>query len=393
MGAITTRNDKLILDFRYRGKRCRERAGLVDNAQNRKRLAVLLKRIEAEITLGTFEYIKYFPNSKKVSEFSVHERGIRAAQSKSPLFIEFSEIWFAEKKVEWRESHQRTLRCTLEKHLYSRFGHKPVNTIRKADILDFRAKLANQPGRAGNALSAQRINKIMMPLRMIINECADRYEFESPWKNIKPLKIVRAEVQPFSLDEVQLILNNVRPDFRNYYAVRFFTGLRTGEVDGLVWENVDFSRRQILVRQALVLGKIVATKTDGSYRSIHMSQRVYDALRAQEKTSKPFSEYVFCTRTGNPINHRNVSQRVWAPLLRNLSLKHRRCYQTRHTAATLWLAAGESPEWIARQLGHSTTEMLFRVYSRFVPNLTRNDGSAFEKLLDKHFDIPPSNDD
>jgi integrase len=45
------------------------------------------------------------------------------------------------------------------------------------------------------------------------------------------------------------------------------------------------------------------------------------------------------------------------------------------------LGAGENPEWIARQLGHATTEMLFRVYSRYVPNLTRRDGSAFERLL------------
>jgi integrase len=33
------------------------------------------------------------------------------------------------------------------------------------------------------------------------------------------------------------------------------------------------------------------------------------------------------------------------------------------------------------QMGHTTTEMLFRVYSRFVPNLTRQDGSAFERLM------------
>jgi integrase len=45
------------------------------------------------------------------------------------------------------------------------------------------------------------------------------------------------------------------------------------------------------------------------------------------------------------------------------------------------MASGESPEWIAKQLGHTTTEMLFRVYSRFVPNLTRKDGSAFERLM------------
>jgi integrase len=32
-------------------------------------------------------------------------------------------------------------------------------------------------------------------------------------------------------------------------------------------------------------------------------------------------------------------------------------------------------------MGHSTTKMLFTVYSRYVPNATRNDGSAFENLI------------
>ena len=43
------------------------------------------------------------------------------------------------------------------------------------------------------------------------------------------------------------------------------------------------------------------------------------------------------------------------------------------------------PEWIARQLGHTNTQMLFRVYSRYVPNLTRQDGSAMERLLATSF--------
>jgi integrase len=91
--------------------------------------------------------------------------------------------------------------------------------------------------------------------------------------------------------------------------------------------------------------------------------------------------FVFCNSQGGSLMHRNVTRRVWHPLLRHLGLRARRPYQTRHTAATLWLAAGESPEWIARQMGHTTSEMLFRTYSRYIPNLTRQDGSAFERLL------------
>jgi len=78
-----------------------------------------------------------------------------------------------------------------------------------------------------------------------------------------------------------------------------------------------------------------------------------------------------------------VNKRVWHPTLKALGLKKRNAYQTRHTAATLWLAAGESPEWIAYQMGHSTTKMLFNTYSRYVPNMTRQDGSAFEALVNR----------
>jgi integrase len=112
-----------------------------------------------------------------------------------------------------------------------------------------------------------------------------------------------------------------------------------------------------------------------------MSQLVFDALKEQEKSTRERSEFVFCNREGLPLDYKNVNNRVWKPLLRHLGLKLRRPYQCRHTAATLWLGAGENPEWIARQLGHTTTEMLFRVYSRYVPNLTRRDGSAFERML------------
>jgi integrase len=179
---------------------------------------------------------------------------------------------------------------------------------------------------------------------------------------------------------VTAIIANVREDFRHYFTVRFFTGLRTGEVHGLQWKYVDFDRREIRVRETFVLGEDEYTKTDSSQRDIQMSQVVFDALKEQHKATGTM-KYVFCNRNGDPLDNKNFISRVWNPLLRYLGLKIRRPYQCRHTAATLWLASGEAPEWIARQLGHSTTEMLFRVYSRYVPNLTRKDGSAFERLL------------
>jgi integrase len=388
VGKIVERpeTEKLFFDFRYAGKRCREQTTLDNTPSNRKKLEGILKRLEAEITLGSFEYRNYFPNSPLAQQFTKQADIQKALEAHdTPVFEVFSKDWLGEMKIQWRQSHISTIEGTLRNYLNPFFGTKEVGHITKKDILEFRASLAKVTTRSKNSLSASRVNKIMTPLRMILREAANRFEFISPYHGIKSLRVPRTDVEPFSIEEVKGVIEAVRPDFRNYYVVRFFTGLRTGEIDGLQWEHVDFTRRQILVRQALVEGRLEYTKNDGSFRTIEMPQLVVDALLDQQKSTGEM-DFVFCSRAGGPLCHSNITKRVWYPLLRYLGLRKRRPYQTRHTAATLWLASGESPEWIARQMGHTTTEMLFRVYSRYVPNLTRRDGSAFERLLINEFD-------
>jgi integrase len=402
MASIRARQDNglLFVDFYFRGKRCREQTALPDTPANRKKVQKLLDRIESEMSLGTFDYAKFFPGSKQLAKFeetpkATAVKAVAAAVAgtlypaandgvldATPRFRDFAETWFAEKSVEWRHSYKEQIRQDLDRTLIPRFGDKVVGRITKAEVLSFRADLAKVQARGKKTiLSNQRINKLMAPVRMILNEAADRFDFRTPFTNIKQLRIKKSDVQPFSLNEVQSILFNVRKDYQDYFTVRFFTAMRTGEVNGLKWKYVDFDRRLIMVRETIVGGRTEYTKTDGSQRDIRMSQVVYGALRRQEAATRGRSDYVFCNTQGAPLDHKNVTNRVWYPLLRHLGLTKRRPYQCRHTCATLWLASGESPQWIAEQLGHTTTEMLFRVYARFVPNLTRQDGSAFDRML------------
>lgn len=396
MGSVRARNDNglLFFDFRYDGERCREQTLLPDTPSNRKKMERALQAIEAEIKAGTFDYGTSFPNSKRIKRKAMAASpqaiesmaaAVGVSVSPTPTFREFVAIWLAERQVEWRRSHIKVLTSTLNSHLLPAFGDMPVGTITKSDILAFRAKLADKPGRTGERLSAKRVNGILAPLKQMLAEAAELHGFTSPALNIKPLRVRKSDVQPFTLTEVQALIGRARPDYRNYFITRFFTGMRTGEVHGLKWKYVDFEHGLILVRETFVLGEDEYTKTDSSQRDIQMSKVVFEALRQQHAATSKLSEYVFCNRAGEPLDNKNFSDRVWYPLLRNLGLERRRPYQMRHTAATLWLASGEAPEWIARQLGHSSTEMLFRVYSRYVPNLTRRDGSAIDRLLASRF--------
>lgn len=404
MGSVRqiTGRGTLFLDFRYCGQRCREYTALPDTPTNRKRLEKALAKIEADIAAGTFDYAATFPGSRNIPPgeprpapaappgtpalpTSAPAAAASAAASPTPTFKDFTATWLSEHQIEWRRSHLKVLKCTLDGHLLPHFGDKPVGSITKADILAFRTKLADLPGRAAAKLSNKRINGILAPMRQILAEAADRYGFVSPTLNLKPLRLRKTDVEPFTLEQVQQMLSTVRADWQNYFTVRFFTGMRTGEAHGLKWKYVDFDKRLILIRETFVLGEDEYTKTDSSQRDIQMSQVVFEALQAQHAATAKLSDYVFCNKEGKPLDNDNFGSRVWYPLLRHLGLKRRRAYQMRHTAATLWLASGEAPEWIARQLGHSSTEMLFRVYSRYVPNLTRQDGSAIDRLLATRF--------
>jgi integrase len=406
MSSIRVRPDgRLFFEFRYRGVRCRELSALTDTPPNRKKMEKARARIEAEIADGSFDYSRAFPGSKMAARFANQRAGaqaptlavseaLAAAESSLPLFSAFSNEWKLEKQVEWRIGYREAVDSILTTHLVPAFGALHLDQIDRAAVLKFRGALVDQRNGAAASekgeskpLAPATINRIVGILRMVLEEGAVRFRFENPCLRIKRLKLQRKDIDPFTLDQMQKVLDRIRKDYQPYLMFRFLTGVRSGEAHGLKWEHVDFERREILIRETFQNGRTEYTKTDGSQREVHMSQPVYDALmsmRPKAYIDDPQScadHYVFCTRNGHPIDNTNFNDRVWKPLLRNLGFKYRRPYEMRHTCATLWLAAGESPEWIARQLGHTTTEMLFRTYSRYVPNLVRRDGRAFDTLV------------
>ncbi len=392
-------NNLLFLDFYYRGIRCREQTALPDTPENRRRVQALMKRIEKEIKQGLFDYAATFPHSRKAAQFgnpasdSTNTPKLlmpRAATSAvtphpvpdTPTFSDFSVTWRAEMTPQWRRLHRLSVDAIFDAHLLPTFGQRSLSSITKSDVLALRAELAKLPGRAGKTLSPASINKTIGILRQCMTEASERFGLPDTFKGVKRLKARRPDVQPFSLAEVEKIRSTIRPDFRNYVTTRFFTGMRTGEINGLKWKYVDFENGLILVREVYSAGESEENvKTETSLRDIPMLPMVKEALQRQWDARRDDSEYVFRSREGNPIDAHNFANRIWYPLLRHLDLEKRRPYQTRHTTATLMLASGENPEWIARLMGHANTQMLFTVYSRFVPNLTRMDGLAFTGLI------------
>lgn len=375
----------LYIDARIKGHRIRETSDLMDTPANRRRLEAKAKVIDAELSLGTFDYGHHFPKGKNAAAINraLNRSASGVMACSLPTVNAHIDIWIAEREVEWRKNYCTIVVGIIERHIRPALGELDIDEVTRDVVINLRNQLAKYRRPCGIGLKPATINRVISILKSILDHACFVYKLPSPFERINKLKEEKRHVQPFSVDEMNQILEDVRPDYRDYLVVKFFTGVRSAEINGLKWKYVDFERGEILIRETFSKGIFDYTKNDSSQREVRMSGLVKEAMKRQFKVTGKGGPngLVFCSRMGTAVDDHNFVNRVWRPMLEDLGIPYRRPYNTRHTAATMMLAAGESPEWIAQQLGHTDTKMLFSVYSRFVPNLTRNDGSALDQLL------------
>jgi integrase len=227
-------------------------------------------------------------------------------------------------------------------------------------------------------LSNRRVNIILKVLRQSLDRAVSKgWLLENPARKVDLLREEKPDIDPFSLAEVKTCLGSglEDEDDRRYFRVAFFSGLRPGEQIGLQWDDIDWQRKVICVRRSIGRFGKGPTKTVESNRDVAMLPIVEQALRAHRAARALRSPWIFANRDGGPLDVTNLRERVWRPALRRAKLRARTLYQTRHTFATLMLELGESPGWVARQLGHTNAEMVYRRYHRFIPNLRGRDGA------------------
>jgi integrase len=90
-----------------------------------------------------------------------------------------------------------------------------------------------------------------------------------------------------------------------FYVLAVTTGMRSGELIGLRWEDVDLEAGTLRVRRTVFNGRIEAPKSAKGKRSIKLSGVALRTLRNHPQAG----EWVFCTRVGTIMSVHNVHRR------------------------------------------------------------------------------------
>lgn len=351
---ITSRSEKsLTIQFMYEGRDCRETLKLEPNKKNIQYVSRLRSEILRKIEIGTFVYEEYFPNSKKIKT--------EDAPVTIPTLNVAADKWLSIKKSELSTSAIDTYSSYLKNHWLPKFGDKRIDNILTTEITAHLAKI--------NVINKTR-NNILVPLRGIYADAF--YDFvitNDPTARIKNLKVQKTEPDPFTPDEIDLIINSMKENYHqtiaNYFEFAFFTGLRPCEQIELKWSDVNTN--SFTVRRALVRGKVKNTKTH-KVREVLLNQRAMDALSRQKQLTYGISDFIFNNpQTENQwTNEKYQNIDYWHPTIDRLNLRYRVPYQTRHTYASIQLTKGVNPMWVSKQMGHVTMKMLLEVYSKWI---------------------------
>lgn len=112
------------------------------------------------------------------------------------------------------------------------------------------------------------VNKVMMVFKTVLNDAVRSNNLlKNPIKGYPELKAPPRDLTYWSKEEIKIFLEFVKDDpFSDLYVVALNTGLRLGEILGLMWDKVDFVNGQIVVSRTL--GRSGLKHTTKTHRSV-----------------------------------------------------------------------------------------------------------------------------
>ncbi|MDQ5983893.1 MAG: Tyrosine recombinase XerC [Eubacteriales bacterium SKADARSKE-1] len=220
--------------------------------------------------------------------------------------------------------------------------------------------------------------------------------FSNPCDRVKPPRVIKKEATYLDEKETAKLLECLKREnlkYRTIIEVFLYTGIRRGELCGLIWDDIDFENKLIHIdKSSLYLASEGifedSTKNASSNRVIKISDTLIASLkeyRIWQNTQRialgsrwQCSNKIFTAENGSPINPDTISS-WFKKFTKENDLPNISVHSLRHTNATLMLASGTNLRTVANRLGHSKTSTTSDIYAHAIKTA---DEAAAETLQD-----------
>ena len=315
------------------------------------------------------------------------------------VYVEPSEMLLKEYLTQWLEDYAKPnikpktydiYKNMIDNHLTPGLGNIPVGKLRPTQLKGFYAKKL-KGGRADGkpgGLSNRSVQYMHVILKLVLKSAVeDEMITRNVAIDVTPPTVKKPKIRFWEWDNAKAFLGNEKKKYdkkrgRCYpiYALALSTGMRRGELLGLHWKDINLNKKTITICHSLVEtmdGPLLqdTLKTDSSYRTLDISDKTIEMLKAHRKRQAQEilalglknTGLVFTASTGNWVDPSNMDkyfreavERAELPAIGGM-------HALRHTYATRMLELGYSPRYVQERLGHANIAITLGTYSHVTP--------------------------
>lgn len=343
------------------------------------------------------------------------ERELREGKITLPSKVytikELGELYIEQKKLDSTRAYtSKSYEKALAMHIYPLFGDILPDNITTADIDKWQINLLS-------TLSIGRVKNIKIPFNQIFELAIKKNllknnpftasvkisrtkdlkkqteiakELRESVKGSNAIDLVRKikainqnKKNPFSEEEIKLLIKNSTGMLKNWIELAFYTGMRPSEQLGLRWNQVNFEEKYLLVVGAITGHETEderdLNKSNSSLRIIYLCDKAIEVLKKQyEETADSDFDNVFLNQYKKPYTSlKSIRDKRFKKLLNKTSLEGHRIYDIRHSFASINLSKGRLPiVLISEIMGHKDPAVTLQMYSSYIPDNKEEVSSA-----------------
>lgn len=290
-------------------------------------------------------------------------------------------------------SYRQYIRCYIKPIL----GDKVISRITRMDIQKMYTQLKRE-GRIhdhpeyGHELSDTMVLRIHAMLHRCLKDAVTAHVIpRNPTDGATVPKASYKAKQILTREQMETFLAAVEQNevWRDFFYTELTTGLRRGEICGLMWQDFDETAGTLKISRSVNTPKagvleIGETKTSQGRRTIHLPPSTVQRLRERKKHA--FSQWIFPDPLAPEKPVRPGAAYYWMKvILKEAGLPCIRFHDLRHTFATHALTSGVDAKTLSGILGHTNASFTLDTYTHVTLDMQKSASNVVGGFLEDLF--------